>query len=71
LSQENQKTVGLTMSTKPRSSSFNRQNQTVLTGGAMVLAITAPVLAQGKPFLLAGTSQPSPLPPPAHVISWH
>jgi len=51
------------MSTKPRSSIFNRQNKTVLTGGAMVLAITASVWAQEKPFMQAGTSQP-PLWPP-------
>jgi hypothetical protein len=53
------------MSTKPRSSIFNRQNKTVLTGGAMVLAITASVWAQEKPFMQAGTSQPPLWPPKA------
>src|ERR1700690_2482252 len=52
------------MSTKPRSSIFNHQNKIVLTGGAMVLAVTAAVFAQEKPFMQAGTSQPPPLPPP-------
>jgi len=52
------------MSTILGSSIFNRQNKTVLTGGALVLAITASVWAQEKPFMQAGTSQPPPLPPP-------
>ncbi len=53
------------MSTKPRSSIFKRHNKTVLTGGAMVLAITASVWAQEKPFMQAGTSQPPLWPPKA------
>jgi Alginate export len=52
------------MSTKPGNSISNRHNKIVLTGGALVLAITASVLAQEKPFMQAGTSQPPPLPPP-------
>ena len=46
------------------SSITSRHNKIVLTGGAMVLAITASVWAQEKPFMQAGTSQPPPLPPP-------
>lgn len=39
------------------------QSKKILTGGALVLAATAPVLAQQKPFMLGGTAQP-PLPKP-------
>ena len=47
------------------SSISNRRNKIILTGGAMVLAVAAPVFAQEKPFMQAGTSQPPPpLPPP-------
>ncbi|MFZ0828235.1 MAG: alginate export family protein [Verrucomicrobiia bacterium] len=44
---------------------IRQHNKTLLTGGAMVLAITASVFAQEKPFMQAGTSQPPPpLPTP-------
>ena len=46
------------------SNTSNCHNKIVLTGGAMVLAVTASVFAQEKPFMQAGTSQPTPLPPP-------
>ena len=55
------------MSMKPRNSIFNHQNKTILAGGAMVLAVTASVWAQEKPFMQAGTSQPPRLPPPKAV----
>jgi len=42
----------------------NRSNRIILTGGAMVMAITASVFAQEKPFMQPGTSQPPPPPPP-------
>lgn len=43
----------------------HRHHKTVLAGGATLLAITASVLAQEKPFMQAGTSQPPPpLPSP-------
>ena len=42
----------------------NCHNKIVLTGGAMVLAVTASVFAQEKPFMQAGTSQPPSLSPP-------
>ena len=38
----------------------NTTRQTLLTGGALVLAVSASALAQEKPFLLGGTSQPPP-----------
>jgi hypothetical protein len=40
----------------------NHQSKKILTGGALVLAATASVFAQQKPFGMAGTAQP-PLPP--------
>ncbi len=36
------------------------KNKRILTGGAMVLAVTASVYAQEKPFMQAGTAQPPP-----------
>ena len=58
------------MSTKPRGGVFSRQNKTFVTGGALVLAVTASVFAQEKPFMQAGTSQPPPpLSPPKAATS--
>jgi hypothetical protein len=36
------------------------QNKRILTGGALVLAVTASVHAQEKPFMQAGTAQSPP-----------
>lgn len=41
----------------------------ILAGGALVLAATASVFAQQKPFMEAGTAQPPPLPPPKMVVA--
>ena len=46
---------------KMTSNSYRKQ---ILTGGALVLAATASVFAQQKPFMQGGTAQP-PAPPVA------
>ncbi|HEY2081618.1 MAG TPA: alginate export family protein [Verrucomicrobiae bacterium] len=46
----------------------NQKNK-ILTGGAMVFAITASVFAQEKPFTQAGTAQPPPPPAPAQAAA--
>ncbi len=56
--------ISLIQTPKDMSRIFNRPNKTLLTGGALVLAVTAPMFAQEKPFMQGGTSQPPPLPPP-------
>jgi hypothetical protein len=46
---------------------IRNHHQKILTGGAMVIGITASVFAQEKPFSQAGTGQPPAPPAPAKV----
>jgi hypothetical protein len=48
---------------KNRPMTATQSHKTLLTGGALVLAITSSLFAQEKPFMQAGTGQP-PLPAP-------